>query len=203
MTNDSYLIRPMVLSDLEEMVEIHLKSFPRFFLSFLGWEFLKLLYKNILKDPDGIVLVAPSAGGIQGFVAGVICQKWFYQRLVQEDKWAFAIAALGALLKRPSIAPRLIRALRKPDEVGHATAEASLMSIAVRPEMEGNGVGQQLVEAFCKALQERGVSSLCLTTDKDNNERVNRFYQKIGFHISRSFLTPEGRAMNEYVISLK
>ena len=201
--NDGYVIRLMALPDLGEVVEIHLKSFSGFFLSFLGRDFLMLLYRSILKHHEGIVFVALSEGKIQGFVAGVIRQKGFYQRLLKGNKWAFAIATLGALLKRPSIAPRLIRALRKPDEVGHASAEACLMSIAVRPEMEGKGIGLRLVNAFCRTLAEQGVQAVCLTTDRDNNERVNCFYQRLGFRISRSFITPEGRAMNEYLISLR
>ncbi len=201
--NDGYVIRLMALPDLEEIVEIHLEGFPGFFLTFLGRDFLMLLYRSILKDHEGIVLVASSEGRIQGFVAGVIRQKGFYQRLLKGNKWAFATATLGALLKSPSIAPRLIRALRKPDEAEHASAETCLMSIAVRPEMEGKGIGRQLVQTFCRALAEQGAQAVCLTTDSDNNERVNRFYQKLGFRINRSFITPEGRAMNEYVIFLK
>jgi ribosomal protein S18 acetylase RimI-like enzyme len=76
------------------------------------------------------------------------------------------------------------------------------MSIAVRPEVEGQGIGQHLTTAFCQELSKRGVPAVCLTTDHDNNERVNQFYQRLGFQVYRVFTTPEGRAMNEYVISL-
>jgi predicted N-acetyltransferase YhbS len=69
----------------------------------------------------------------------------------------------------------------------------------VRPSSEGKGIGRQLVLAFCQALAARGVESVCLTTDRDRNDRVNRFYQQLGFRLSRSYVTPEGRAMNEYV----
>lgn len=202
MISDAYVIRLMAIPDLGEIVEIHLKSFPGFFLSFLGRDFLTLLYRSIFEDHEGIVLVASSEGRIQGFVAGVMHQKGFYQRLLRRNKWAFAIATLGALLKRPTIAPRLIRALRKPNEARQASAEACLMSVAVRPEMEGKGIGQQLVQAFCRTSSERGGQAVCLTTDCDNNERVKRFYQGLGFRISRSFTTPEGRAMVEYLMSL-
>ena len=73
------------------------------------------------------------------------------------------------------------------------------MSIAVRPDAEGKGIGRQLVRAFCQTLVERGLGAVALTTDRDNNERASRFYQRLGFRISRSYHTPEGRAMNEYV----
>jgi len=47
------------------------------------------------------------------------------------------------------------------------------------------------------------VRTVCLTTDHSNNERVNRFYQRLGFSLGRAYVTPEGRAMNEYVMFLK
>ena len=76
------------------------------------------------------------------------------------------------------------------------------MSIAVHPEFQGRGVGTQLVEAFCQELAERGAPAVCLTTDRDNNEATNQFYQRLNFKLARSFITPEGRAMNEYVRNL-
>ena len=196
------IIRPMLSEDLPQIVEVHLKSFPGFFLTFLGRDFLALLYENMQYDPEGVILVAFRDGQIEGFVAGVTHQSGFYQRLIRKRKWAFALAALKALFGRPNIAPRLLRALKRPVEVQQASAEACLMSIAVRPESEGKGIGKQLVEAFCKELAGHGAAAVCLTTDRDNNDRVNRFYQGLGFRLSRIFVTPEGRPMNEYVMPL-
>ena len=42
---DDVTIRPMLESDVEAVVEIHLRTFPGFFLSFLGPDFLALLYR--------------------------------------------------------------------------------------------------------------------------------------------------------------
>jgi ribosomal protein S18 acetylase RimI-like enzyme len=196
------MIRPMAPSDLDMLVTIHLASFPGFFLTFLGQDFLALLYQNIQRDLDGIVLVAAGNDRIEGFVAGVTRQTGFYRRLVEKHKWAFASATLGAVLRRPTILPRVLRALRRPEDAQQAAAEACLMSIAVRPESQGRGIGKELVEAFCRELAERGAKAVCLTTDRDHNDGVNRFYQKLGFTVGRSYVTPEGRHMNEYVLSL-
>ena len=76
------------------------------------------------------------------------------------------------------------------------------MSIAVRPGSEGRGVGRQLVEAFCREFVVRGAPAISLTTDRDHNDHANRFYQKLGFHLGRIYVTPEGRAINEYVLPL-
>jgi len=196
---DRAFVRQVIPSDLERIVAIHLESFPGFFLTFLGRDFLLLLYKGLQDDPEGVVLVAANGEQVEGFVAGVLRQAGFYNRLLSNNKWAFARAAARALAKRPSIAPRLVRALKKPAEVRQSSCEACLMSIAVHPEFASKGIGQQLVEAFCEELSRRGANEVCLTTDQVKNEPVNRFYQRLGFQLSSTFITHEGRAMNEYL----
>lgn len=193
------MIRSACREDIEAIVDIHVSSFPSFFLTFLGRAFLQLLYESILSDAEGILLVAETNGAVSGFVAGVTQQRGFYRRLLEARKWMFARAALSAAMRRPAIVPRLIRALRRPHDTGDSAADACLMSIATRPEYQGRGVGRALVEAFCDALADRGVQSLCLTTDRDHNEATNQFYLSQDFGLARTFTTPEGRAMNEYV----
>jgi ribosomal protein S18 acetylase RimI-like enzyme len=196
------ILRPAQDADLEQFVDVHCQSFAGFFLTFLGPRFLRLLYQNIGSDSEGVVLVACSADRVDGFVAGVLQQSGFYRRLIKHHQWAFARASLGAALRKPSIAPRLLRALRRPAEAEDSAADACLMSVAVRPEAEGRGIGQELVKAFCQELSKRGILAVSLTTDHDNNDRVNQFYQRLGFQLHQVFTTQDGRAMNEYVISL-
>lgn len=193
-----------MLDDVPRVAAIHMESFPGFFLTFLGTDFLRLLYRGILADPDGIALVAiDEEEHIQGFVAGVLRQSGFYRRLLKKHKWAFARASLAAVLHKPSIAPRLIQALHRPADSAQAAADACLMSIAVRPQAANQGYGGLLVREFCRQLTARGAPAVCLTTDFHDNDAVNRFYQQLGFRIQRTFATPEGRVMNEYVLDLK
>lgn len=193
----------MIVADLDAVVEIHLRSFPSFFLTFLGSAFLRLLYDAMTNDPEGIVLVYERERIIQGFVAGVMRQSGFYRRLLQQRKWAFAWAAVGAVLRRPRIVARLWRALQRPEESKQSATAACLMSLAVLPETEGQGIGRHLVRAFCDDLVRRQISTVCLTTDQIGNDRGNSFYVGLGFRVVRTFVTPEGRAMNEYMLALK
>lgn len=197
------LLRVLSFENLDVVVQIHIRGFPDFFLTFLGPSFLRLLYHNIVVDPEGILLVAEVDGTVAGFVAGVTHQDGFYRRLIRRQKWSFAWAALGAALRRPAIIPRLWRALQRPSDAAESTAGACLMSIAVSPAFQRQGIGKQLVEAFCQELAARGEMAVCLTTDRDHNEAANHFYQRLNFKLVRSFTTPEGRAMNEYVRNLQ
>jgi len=195
-------IRDMRHEDIPVVVGIHLQSFPGFFLSFLGPRFLELLYEGIGRHPQGIALVSESDSGIDGFVAGVTDQSGFYKRLIKTRVVRFAGASLGAVLRRPRIIPRLVRALGQSRQSESSAAQACLMSIAVRPGVSGKGAGQALVSAFGEAMAARGIREYCLTTDREGNDRVNRFYLRLGFRLARTFVTPQGRAMNEYVLTL-
>ena len=77
------------------------------------------------------------------------------------------------------------------------------MSLAVEPARERHGLGQALVRSFCEELAARGADAVCLTTDRDGNEGVNRFYTRLGFDVSRTIVTPEGRTLNEYLLRFR
>lgn len=186
-----------------EITNIHKASFKRFFLSYLGSGFLFYLYSSIANDKNGILLIGKNSEKIVGFVAGVIDQKEFYESLIKKHKWKFAIASIPAVLRRPNIIPRLFRAFRKPKEAEKYSSNTCLLSIAVHPRYQGMGIGEILVREFSYEVIKRGYKTFCLTTDRDNNEKVNEFYKKMGFKLARTFVTPEGRTMNEYLKILK
>jgi len=90
-----------------------------------------------------------------------------------------------------------------PQEVQAAPGAGTLMSLGVLPEEQGRGIAQALVKEFLSEATRRGLAEVNLTTDRLNNEEVNRFYQQLGFGVVRTFTTPEGRQMNEFRIRLR
>ncbi len=196
-------VRQATRGDIDAIVSIHLRSFPGFFLAFLGPKFLRELYRSILAESSGVLCVAGSKKKMHGFVAGTVEPSCFYRRLIRRRVFHFIVAAIGPTIRRPSILPRLVRALKKPGESRSMTkGTALLMSLAVDPGAQKQGVGRKLVEAFCQECIRRGLAAVVLTTDRDGNEAVNQFYTKLGFTIVRTFTTPEGRVMNEYAREL-
>lgn len=195
-------VTAMQADQIKNVVEVHLQSFPNFFLTFLGRNFLSELYRGLLDDPSGIALVTMADDRLAGFVVGTTQPAGFYGRLLKKRWWRFALAACGPLAKRPGSLPRLLRAARLPQQVTRAEDRGTLMSIAVLPGMQGRGIGQILVRSFLAEAKRRGLARVDLTTDKNNNAAVNVFYQRLGFALNRSYITPEGREMNEYMIAL-
>lgn len=195
-------VHKMQEQDIQQVIQIHLLAFPLFFLSFLGRHFLKELYLAIIQDSSGIAYTYLSQGKLLGFVAGTVNPKGFYKRLLRIRWWRFACAGVGAALRKPSIIPRLVRAFSRSEEEDVHDHCAMLMSIAVSPEAQGMGIGKELVKAFLIEVKNRGLDEVNLTTDRLANDATNSFYQNMGFHMARTYTTPEGREMNEYRIRI-
>ena len=187
---------------VDPVVAIHLAGFEEFFLSFLGPRFLRLYYESIADYPDSVGYVYLDGERVIGFVCGVESPSRFYRYLIRTRWWRFAVAALGATLRCPSIIPRLFRALSYPGQTSRQEDNVTLTSVAVEPTTQGKGIGAKLVATFLEDMRVRGVKRVDLTTDRYGNDQVNAFYERQGFHCERTFVTPEGREMNEYVISL-
>lgn len=203
MKDSAIQISTMGSEHLEEVVRIHLISFSGFFLTFLGQKFLYLLYGEILQFPGHVAYVAmTSKGQLIGFIVGVTDQTGFYGKLIATRLFSFAWAAKSAFFRKPSIISRLFRALTYKSKSTSASASGLLMSIGVLPEMAGSGAGRMLVRSFLSAMKESRVASVCLTTDKNDNDKVNFFYQSLGFTVAKEYVTPEGRWMNEYFLDL-
>ena len=177
-------------------------SFHGFFLTFLGVAFLRELYAATLADPSGIGFVAEDERGICGFITGTTQPAGFYRRLIRNRWWRFVVASMKSVMTRPAIILRLFRALSMPEQVTQKSRRGTLMSIAVLPEAQGKGIGKNLVRTFLVEAARRGVLWIDLTTDKNKNDATNDFYCQLGFVWERSFITREGRRMNEYVIDV-
>jgi colanic acid biosynthesis glycosyl transferase WcaI len=195
-------IRPLSADDAKECTQVHLEAFPGFFLTILGPCFLTQLYASIPEDKSGIGFVAIDQDRVIGFATGTSEPEGFYARLIKKKVLKFAWVSIGPVIKKPRIFPRLLRAFSLRKQELPTPFCGTLMSIAVLPETQGRGVGQMLVAAFLEDAKRRHLRYVNLTTDRDNNESTNQFYQRLGFQLHRSYVTPEGRHMNEYVIAL-
>lgn len=197
------MIRQMEMTDIPQVVKVHLASFPGFFLSFLGERFLALFYAGICRAQHGIGLVyLDDQEQPAGFAVGSADPRGFYSELLRRDWLRFGLASLSAIRKRPSILHPLLRAMRHPSEHPAGEDVAGLFSMGVSPKLQGRGAGKVLISSFLDEAKRRGSRRVYLTTDQTNNDVANTFYSNLGFKVKRQFVTPEGRRMNEYWIDL-
>ena len=175
----------MRVDDVDVVVTVHQTSFPGFFLSFLGPAFLKLYYRNICTSADGLCYVYTNdEGAPRGFVAGTSNPRGYYSRLLKREWLNFAIASIWPICCHPKIIPRLFRALFHPGKNPIGADVAGLFSIGVLPELQGRGAGKKLAQKFLKEARIKNCNRVFLTTDQEDNESVNRFYEKLGFWLN-------------------
>jgi ribosomal protein S18 acetylase RimI-like enzyme len=195
-------IVPIDARHVGQAVDIHLRAFRGFFLAFLGSKFLKEFYNSFLYDSTGLGLVAESTktGEVLGVVVGPLVPEGYFKRLLKRRWWAFCLASISVVLKRPTVVKRLFRALFYRGQAPPGPQRALLSSVAVSTTAQGQGIGQALVKRWVEEVRKHGYYGCYLTTDAHDNEKINKFYQKLGWRIESTYKTPEGRVMNRYVL---
>ena len=182
---------------ISTIAELHKHAFPDFFLTQLGIPFLRTLYFCYTEDSESGIIVAEDSDQIKGFIAYSKDYPRFYNQLIKKHLLRFAFCSLGAAIRHPSFIKRLLRAF-KSHEVTKEEAYIELASICVDPKEEGKGIGTRLIDKM-KAITDFSVYAyINLETDACENDAVNKFYIKNGFRLNRSYVTAEGRRMNEY-----
>lgn len=183
---------------LNQIVDIHLKTFSGFFLTFLGKGFLKQLYLGFIKHEKSNLIIAMENKKVLGFIAYSEDMSSLYKYLIKHRILHFAWYAFIAFLKKPSILSRLLSAFSKSDEVNRNEKYIELASIGVLPEKKSKGIGKKLLNYLKNHVNFNEFSYISLETDALENEYVNEFYKNNGFILSRTYETKEKRLMNEY-----
>lgn len=183
---------------IKQVVNIHMRTFDGFFLTFLGEGFLCQLYQGFCRHPQSGLIIAEQQGRIVGFLAYSEDLSGFYKYLIKTHLVPFAWYSAGAMVRKPSIMIRLIRAFHKPGESIREERYVELSSIGVLPEMKNNRVGSLMIEKLKSIFDNQRFEYIKLETDAENNEAANHFYEKNGFIKVGGYETPEGRRMNEY-----
>ena len=185
--------------EVEQIVAIHLSSFPGFFLTFLGKGFLKYLYKGFMLHPDSGILVAKEESRVVGFLAYSTELSKFYAFILKRYFFPFAWYGFLGALRSPKSILRIIRALTYPSAKETDEKYIEISSIAVDPTIQTKGIGSGLIKYLLEMFKASEFKVIRLKTDAENNEAANTFYQKNGFEIEHVSKSPERRKMNHYV----
>ena len=202
MTPPAARIVPMTRSHAAGAAKMHLLAFREFFLSSLGLGFLRVFYREAADHAGTIGYVALGEGGrVIGACFGLVDAGGFFRELFRRRWWLFAFNAIPALLRRPSILRRLLRARRHEGDPPPLDIHplGTLLSIAVEPGCQRAGLGKALLHAVCREYARRGIHAAFLTTDAEGNDQVRRFYRNLGWKFIGYFTTPEGRRMCWYL----
>ena len=191
-------IEKFELHIVEDVVDIHLKTFKGFFLTFMGKGFLKQMYESYILHEKSEVLIAIENEKIMGFLAYSKDYSGLYKYMIRQRLLPFAWYSICAFLRKPKVFFRILRAFLKPAEAKEKEKYIEIASIGVLPECKGQGIGSRLIEGVKNIFDNKKYKYIKLETDAIDNDAVNEFYKKNGFVKKREYLTHEGRKMNEY-----
>ena len=196
--------RKSKVSDSNQIAKIHLKSFPNFFLSTLGYSFLKTYYRSCVKSKEAISICAIDKNDkkLLGFAVGCLNSEGFNKRLIFSNLFEYSYRAMILLFTKPIALIRLYKNLAKNYDKDDKGNYAELLSIGVLPNRNGLGIGQQLLTKFEYQVREKGINTLTLTTDADSNDSVLRFYKKSGYNVYYEFETFPNRKMLKLIKEL-
>lgn len=196
-------VEKATINDLDAIVRIHDSAFPDFFLTSLGDGFLKLYYKSVLKNQDGILLISKSENGIIGFCAGTLLSAGFNTRLIKNNLLGYIWQGVKLLFTHPVRIWHLYKNLSKENpDVGDKGEYAELLSIGVDPNKQGGGAGKKMLVALEEEVKQRGAVKLSLTTDYENNEKAIGFYRSLGYNEWYDFVTFPNRIMYRMIKEL-
>lgn len=199
----SIVIRPVVHRDLDDIIILHEKTFEGFFMTQLGPRFLRQYYASVLDCPNSIFYTAEQNHRLSGFVAGFVDPATFYC-LLRRRRLHLAFAILPRLLVNRRLPLRVLATMRlagRRSENAAPMRTAELASIGVLKDDRQRGVGERLVQVFCRDAFSRDAQAVTLTTDTDRNEGVNRFYLRLGFREAGCTLEHGNRLMTRYTLS--
>lgn len=183
---------------VDRIAKLHIIAFPDFFLTQLGYGFLKTLYKGYIEDSMSGIIIAEKDRELLGFIAYSKDYSTFFKGLLKKHFLGFALYSMIAAARHPSFIKRLLGAFKKSDSVEKNEKYVELASICVDPRIEGKGVGTKLIDYLKKHVDFDKFEYINLETDADCNDSVNKFYVNNGFVLERVYTTAEGRKMNEY-----
>jgi ribosomal protein S18 acetylase RimI-like enzyme len=197
-------IKQVLKKDLGQVVEVHKSSFPGFFLTELGENFLSLYYDSVGRDQKGLLLGFYDEDELLGFAAATTLSKGFNTHLVKQNLFPFTLMGMRLLFTRFAALIRLFKNFSKTNS--YVTDEgnyAELLSIGVSVKKQGQGVGKKLLLQLEKELKLKGCSLLSLTTDYDNNEKAISFYKVLGYEIYYDFIAYPKRKMYRMIKNIK
>jgi ribosomal protein S18 acetylase RimI-like enzyme len=182
-------------------------AFEGFILTQLGQPFLRRYYSAVLDYPKRLFIVAEQGGRLLGFAAGFADPCAFSRMLRRRALRLLPSIMLGVLTH-----PRVLGVVAQ-NALGvvcgrHAgyepdAGDAELASLGVAPGEQGHGLGRLLIRGFVDAAGRAGSTGVHLSTDAEDNERVNRFYSSLGFNIETTYMAAGNRRRNHYRLPLR
>ena len=140
--------------DINDVIKIHIKTFPNFFSTSCGKDFLEIYYKNYLSNSKHIFLVAKANDKAVGFASGTSNPKLLRMNLVKNNLLPLIKLILYRFIKNREFRKQFLNKMHvlissrklsifrlrsnNPKRIDNAILKGHLYLIAVCEEFRGN-----------------------------------------------------------------
>ena len=189
-------IRPLTLPDLPAAAQVHRLAFPRSSLTRLGKEAVRRYYEWQMVGPHELIalgafcdgeLAGFSFGGVfNGALVGFLRRNQGYLLLLSLSRpWLFTDELFRARFQTGfAMITRRFRPKSIPVTHSYSSPEKrrefGILSIAVNPNYQGQGIGKQLMLLNEQNAVEQGFDCMGLNVATDNEQAIG-FYQSLGW----------------------
>lgn len=181
-------LRAAEVGDARAIARLHVTLIDTGFLSSLGSRFLRLLYATLISSERGMVTVAEDDGTTVGFIAGTDDTGAFYKEFARRRLLRALWAMLPSLI-RPRSWKRIWETLRYGGEASSVGAE--LLSMAVAPNVQRQGLGARLADDLLRIAGEKGINEMKVVVGAENSAAIS-LYSRCGFGDRRTIQVHSG-----------
>ena len=190
------MIRAAEISDVDRIVDLHLKSLRDGILFRLGRTILVLFYKEAIINSDCFVLLSLDNEEIVGVSASSLDASFFFEKFKKKYFLKLFFAFIKSSLVNPVLVYKFILQGKYPEQ-----PKEELMMLFVDSHVRSKGLGRHLVDATVEEYKRRNTKSFKITI-LTKNIKGRKFYEKFGFIYDGLFTyLQESRAAYTYNIS--
>lgn len=172
-------IRKATDSDVENIIRIHMNSFPRGLMTFMGTKYLERTYMGLVRHSEIGLVCEDESYVVRGFVFSKPPGPSFSRFNLK-----LGISILFSLIKNfwtlmPLLLSRIhlfLMSYIQLKKVVYASDFLELAYIAIDESLRSNGIGRELIKAFEQEANSILGYTLCST--RTHNERLTAFYIK-------------------------
>lgn len=170
-------------SKITQLISIQKEELRESFINNFGDKFLRVYFKNIVKNSNNYLFVIKDRSRIIGFA--IVCKnsRKFASDIIKKDFLRIVFYCLSDLIRNQGLVKKIINEIYSNKKTEKFQAE--LLYIAVSKNYQKMGFGKKLIIEINKTLKREGVRRYLVGTRADNRSS-NAFYKHLGFKYSFS-----------------
>jgi len=174
-------IRDMDIKDAPQVAGLHIEQISTGFISGLSPDFVISLYQGIVESSHAIGYVYEEKSEIIGFICCATDINKLYRQLILRKGFTFFIKLFGQIFSIERI-KNILQTLLYPGKDQGDSTKTEILSVAVRSDKQGKGIGQQLMDKMLDKCRSGGIKRVKVSAH-DQNIKANQYYQACGFEL--------------------